>query len=135
MIFKKKRISPVRVSSLVLTLALATTMSLPALAQSASTMPGQATMAAPAAMDAGMKMRKPMDDMNTKMGQMKMSGDVDHDFVVMMKIHHQGAIEMAQVEIDTGKDAKMIKVAKKIIKAQKNEIAEFDNWLKKHPMK
>ena len=133
MIFKNKRISPVLVSSLAI--ALATVMSLPAMAQSVSTMPGQATMAAPAAMDAGMKMRKPMDDMNTKMGQMKASGDVDHDFVVMMKLHHQGAIEMAQVEIDTGKDAKMIKVAKNIIAAQTKEIVEFDNWLKKHPMK
>lgn len=133
MIFKNKRISPVLLSSLAL--ALATAMSLPAPAQSASTMPGQATMTEPAAMDAGMKMRKPMDDMNKKMAQMKMSGDVDHDFVMMMKLHHQGAIEMAQVEIDTGKDAKMIKVAKKIIAAQTKEIAEFDNWLKKHPMK
>ena len=133
MIFKNKSINPVRVSSMAL--ALATVMSLPAMAQSASPMPGQATMAAPASMDAGMKMRKPMDDMNKKMGQMKMTGDIDHDFVVMMKLHHQGAIEMAQVEIDTGKDAKMIKVAKNIITAQTKEIAEFDNWLKKHPMK
>jgi len=133
MILKNNRISPVLVTSL--TLALVTAMSLPAIAQSASAMPGQTAMAAPAAADAGMKMRKSMDDMCKTMGQMKMTGDVDHDFVMMMKSHHQGAIDMAQMEVDSGKDAAVIKAAKKIIAAQKKEIAEFDDWLRKHPMK
>ncbi|MFM9436274.1 uncharacterized protein (DUF305 family) [Janthinobacterium sp. CG_23.3] len=132
MILKNNRIGPVLVASLAL--ALATAMPLPAFAQSASAMPTHTAMAAPST-DVGMKMRKSMDDMHEKMGQMKMSGDVDHDFVMLMKSHHQGAIEMAQMEVDSGKDAAAIKSAKKIISAQKKEIAAFDDWLSKHPMK
>lgn len=62
-----------------------------------------------------------------------MSGNPDIDFAMMMVIHHQGAIDMAQAEVDIGKDPEMIKAAKKIIAAQKKEIAQFEDWLKKHP--
>ena len=85
--------------------------------------------------DGGMKMRKSMNDMHLKMGNMKMSGDVDYDFIMMMRAHHAAALEMAQIEVDSGKDPAAIKAAKKIISAQKKEIAEFDAWLAKHPIK
>ncbi|MGK5010978.1 DUF305 domain-containing protein [Janthinobacterium sp. MDB2-8] len=106
-----------------------------ATAQTSASSAGKMEMGANASGDASMKMRKSMDDMHEKMGQMKMTGDVDHDFVMMMRSHHQAAIDMAQVEVDTGKDAAMISAAKKIIAAQKKEIAQFDAWMKKHPMK
>ena len=60
---------------------------------------------------------------------MKMSGDVDKDFAMMMKMHHQGALTMAQAELDKGKDPKMQEMARKIIDSQKKEIAEFEQWL------
>lgn len=63
------------------------------------------------------------------MDSMKMTGDADRDFATMMKIHHQGAIEMAQLELKNGKDAKMRAMAKRIINAQKKEIKEIDDWL------
>ena len=87
--------------------------------------------------DASMKMRKSMDDMQQKMAAMPATGNPDINFAMMMVAHHQGAIDMAQAEIDTGKDPAMIKAAKKIISAQKKEIAQFEVWLKKnpHPMK
>ncbi len=59
------------------------------------------------------------------------SGDVDRDFAAMMVPHHQGAIDMAQMELKSGKDAKMRAMAKGIIKAQQKEIKEFDRWLGK----
>ena len=62
---------------------------------------------------------------------MKPSGDTDRDFAMMMKVHHQGAIDMAQVELKSGKDAKMRAMAKRIIEAQQKEIKEFDQWLEK----
>ena len=62
-----------------------------------------------------------------------MTGNPDIDFAMMMVAHHQGAIAMAQTEIDTGKDPVMIKAAKKIIAEQKKEINQFEDWLKKHP--
>ena len=65
------------------------------------------------------------------MQKMPMSGDVDKDFAMMMKIHHQGALEMAQMELAQGKSAEMKAMAKQIIASQKKEIAQFDNWLAK----
>ena len=80
-----------------------------------------------------MDMGKSMEDMHNKMTTMRMTGNPDIDFAMMMVAHHQGAIDMAQAEIDTGKDPAMIKEAKKIIVAQKKEIAQFETWLKTHP--
>ena len=66
------------------------------------------------------------------MQKMQMSGDTDKDFAMMMKIHHQGALDMAQVELDQGKSPEMKAMAKSIIAAQKKEIAQFDRWLAQH---
>lgn len=76
-------------------------------------------------------MKKSMDDMSRQMASMPMTGDPDRDFATMMRIHHQGAIDMAQAELATGKDPQMRKLAKEIIAAQKKEIALIDRWLKK----
>jgi uncharacterized protein (DUF305 family) len=90
-------------------------------------------MSAGASADPAMKMPKSMEDMHKKMAAMSMTGDPDIDFAMMMVVHHEGAIDMAQAEINAGKDPAMIKAAKKIITAQKKEIAQFQEWLKKHP--
>lgn len=66
-----------------------------------------------------------------KMQSMPPSGDTDKDFAMMMKMHHQQALEMAQVELDHGKSAELKAMARKIIDAQKKEIAQFDKWLAK----
>lgn len=63
------------------------------------------------------------------MESMKMTGNTDRDFAAMMKIHHQGAIDMAQMELKNGKDGKMRALAKRIIDAQRKEIKEIDGWL------
>jgi uncharacterized protein (DUF305 family) len=63
------------------------------------------------------------------MQKMQMSGDTDKDFAMMMKIHHQGAVDMAQMELAHGKSPVMKAMAKNIIAAQKKEIAQFDRWL------
>jgi len=88
---------------------------------------------ASATADSSMKMSKSMDDMHKKMSTMAMTGDSDIDFAMLMVAHHEGAIDMAQMEIETGKNPDMIKAAKKIVIAQKKEIAQFHDWLKKHP--
>ena len=67
-----------------------------------------------------------------KMQNMEMSGDTDKDFAMMMKMHHQQALDMAQMELDYGKSAEMKTMAKKIIASQKKEITQFDKWLAKH---
>ena len=65
------------------------------------------------------------------MQKMSMSGDTDKDFAMMMKMHHKQAIDMAQIELAHGKSPAMTAIAKKIIAAQKKEIAEFERWLAK----
>ena len=65
------------------------------------------------------------------MQKMQMTGDTDKDFAMMMKMHHQQAVEMAEMELKNGKSPAMKKMATQIISAQKKEIAMFDKWLAK----
>jgi uncharacterized protein (DUF305 family) len=62
------------------------------------------------------------------MGDMKTSGDVDKDFAALMIPHHQGAIDMAKIEIAEGKKAELKKMARAIADSQAKEI----EVLKKH---
>ena len=64
-----------------------------------------------------------------KMQKMSMSGDTDKDFAMMMKMHHQQAVDMANMQLKHGKSSEMKKMAKQIIAAQNKEIAQFDKWL------
>jgi uncharacterized protein (DUF305 family) len=43
--------------------------------------------------------------------------------------HHQGAIDMAQVVLQFGKDAEVKAFAEKVVKAQESEIAFMNGWL------
>ena len=63
-------------------------------------------------------MRKMVHDM-----AVKPTGDVDADFVAMMVPHHQGAIDMALVELRFGKDERLRRLAQEIIVDQQQEIA------------
>lgn len=61
-----------------------------------------------------------------------MTGDTDKDFVAGMIPHHQGAIDMAEIELKYGKDPEIKKLARNIIAAQKKEIALMRRWQQKH---
>jgi len=93
------------------------------------------TMGGMKGMPAAGDMRGSMMGMMKGMESMQMTGDADRDFAAMMKLHHQGAIDMSQVELQSGKDPKMRAMAKRIIEAQNKEIKEFDQWLAKHKAK
>ena len=71
---------------------------------------------------------QPMMQMHTSMTSVQLTGNADHDFVVMMIPHHQGAIAMAQIELKYGKNAKALALAKDIISAQQEEVQEMQSW-------
>ena len=79
-----------------------------------------------------MDMKSMMKNNDEKMASMKTTGNADVDFAMMMRVHHQGAIDMAQAELRDGKDAQMRKLATSIISAQKKEIAQLDKFLAKN---
>jgi uncharacterized protein (DUF305 family) len=60
------------------------------------------------------------------------TGDADRDFVAGMIAHHQGAIDMAKVELQYGKDPQLRRLARNIIAAQQKEIAFMQAWQAKH---
>lgn len=106
-------------------IAVAAALFLP-LAGAQTSMPGNMPMAG------GMDMKAMMEDNSDKMTSMAMTGNPDVDFAVMMRMHHQGAIDLAQAELKNGKEPQMRKMAQSIIAAQKKEIAQFDSFLAKH---
>jgi hypothetical protein len=61
--------------------------------------------------------------MNTAMSSTPMTGNPDVDFAVMMISHHQGAIDMAKVELRYGTDSRLRRLAQEIIVTQQSEIA------------
>ncbi len=60
----------------------------------------------------------------------KFTGDADKDFLAAMIPHHQGAVEMAEVVLQHGKNPKIRQLAQEIITLQKKEIAEMKQLLK-----
>jgi uncharacterized protein (DUF305 family) len=61
-----------------------------------------------------------------------MTGDADIDFAAMMIPHHEGAIDVAKVQLEFGKDPALRKLSKAIVLAQESEIAFMTGWVAKH---
>jgi uncharacterized protein (DUF305 family) len=76
-----------------------------------------------------------MAKMHKGMAEVEATGDADIDFVKGMIPHHQGAIDMAKVLLEKGKDPEIRKLAEEIIKAQETEIKMMEDWLAKNEKK
>jgi uncharacterized protein (DUF305 family) len=68
------------------------------------------------------QMMQAMDRMDSAMMAAKPTGDPDRDFVAMMIPHHQGAIDMAKLELIYGHDPVLRRLAEGIIVEQQQEI-------------
>jgi len=60
------------------------------------------------------------------------TGHADEDFVSHMIPHHQGAVDMAQVELKYGKDPQLKRLAQNIVTSQRKEIQFMKTWQAKH---
>ena len=74
--------------------------------------------------DAAEKMHGPM-------MQGLQASDPDVAYVRGMIAHHQGAIDMAKVRLQYGKDVQTKQWANAVIREQQREIEEMESWLKK----
>jgi uncharacterized protein (DUF305 family) len=73
------------------------------------------------------KMHKDMD--------IAFTGDADADFARGMIPHHQGAIDMAKIVLQYGKDPEIRKLAQDVVNAQESEIKFMREWLAKRGVK
>jgi uncharacterized protein (DUF305 family) len=76
-------------------------------------------------------LKESMNKMMKEMHGQQMKGNVDYDFASMLKIHHQGAIDMARIELQQGKDETMKKMAQKILTKQTKEVAQLNQLIAK----
>jgi alkylhydroperoxidase/carboxymuconolactone decarboxylase family protein YurZ len=70
-------------------------------------------------------MMNAMDRMHAEMNQARMTGDVDRDFVALMVPHHQSAVDMARVYLESGRDPELRRLAQSILAAQQAEIHQM----------
>lgn len=71
-----------------------------------------------------------MMQMDKNMMQGMLHKDADVAFICGMIAHHQGAIDMSNVELKYRKNDWSKEMAKKVIAAQTKEIADMTAWLK-----
>ncbi len=75
--------------------------------------------------------KRAMDGMMTGMDH-PYTGNADRDFVTGMLPHHQGAVDMARVELRYGSDPALKTLARDIIASQTKEQAFMRQWLATH---
>ncbi len=107
----------------------------PGFAQTSPTMPGMPKAPGPsAASPADQAFMAAMDRMNATM-KVPLTGNPDADFVAMMIPHHQGAVDMAKVELQYGKNEQLRRMADRIVTAQTKQIDALRRWQARHGRK
>ena len=96
---------------------------------------GHAT-AKPAASDsAATKAFRAANDKMHKDMDIAFTGDADADFARGMIPHHQGAVDMAKIVLQYGKDPEIRKLAEEVVRTQEAEIKFMRDWLAKRGLK
>lgn len=57
------------------------------------------------------------------------TGNVDFDYAVNLRMHHQLAVELSQEQLRNGKNPKLRSMAIQLIAAHKKEISVLDRWI------
>ena len=78
------------------------------------------------------KIATEMKSMMDKMNSIKMTDNIDKDYVAMMIPHHESAVTMAKQQLQFGTQNSMVDLAKNIIEDQTFEINEFKKWQTKN---
>ncbi len=82
-----------------------------------------------ATIDSSNIMKQMMDQNMQQMMGVRSTGNADHNFAALMRIHHQGAVDMANALLRSGSNEELKKMAQQIITDQQKEIAVFDSVL------
>ena len=80
-------------------------------------------------MNNSMDMASMMAGMNAKLSG-KTGDAFDQAFITEMIMHHEGAVEMAELALTNAKHAEIKTLANAIISAQNSEIVQMKTWLK-----
>ncbi len=75
----------------------------------------------------GMDMESQMHSMTSSL-EHKTGDAFDKEFLAQMVIHHEGAVEMAQMVLNTSKRPELLQLANDIISAQNKEITMMQEW-------
>lgn len=70
-----------------------------------------------------------MDRMMVDMDKVSKDTNMEINFLEQMSIHHNGAVEMADYQIENGKDSELIQLSKAILAEQKSEIQEMTHLI------
>jgi uncharacterized protein (DUF305 family) len=76
------------------------------------------------------EMSDSMKRMMQTVSQAHLTGDQDHDFLVLMIPHHQAAVDMAQVEVRRGAQPQVKALAQEIVRGQTQQVAQMRGMLK-----
>ena len=70
-----------------------------------------------------------MKKMDSDADAQRLNGQVDHDFVHLMIVHHQSALDMANAELQYGQVPFMKNMAQMMKNDQTKEISDLQAWL------
>lgn len=93
---------------------------------------GHAAGAPAASESAATKAFRAANDKMHKEMDIAFTGDPDADFVRGMIPHHQGAVDMAKIVLQHGKDLEVRKLAEEVVRTQEAEIGFMRDWLARH---